>query len=112
MQITHGLIGSAVVHLLKKDATAQKSAGSKQAAGEIKAYIAIRDELLLEAEEARTRAKLDSVVAANDFVVTCLKPARLPYQAQYLPETDAVRERARCEAVKKRVAQLRVHASA
>ena len=112
MQITHGLIRGAVVHLLKKHAPAEKSAGSKYAVGEIKAYIAIRDELLLEAEEASTRAKLDSVVVANDFVATCLKPARPPYEAQYLPETDAVRERARCEAVKNRVAQLRVHASA
>src|SRR5438105_4107184 len=37
----------------------------------------------------------------------CLPPARSPYDAQYLPETDAVRERKRCEAVRNRIAQLR-----
>jgi hypothetical protein len=108
MQVTHGLTrgaASRVVHSKKQ--TAARPVGSKYAVAEIAAYIAIRDELLIEAEELRTRAKLDSVIVANDFVATCLKPARPPYEAQYLPETAAVRERTRCEAVKNRVTELR-----
>ncbi len=74
---------------------------------EIKAYIAIRDDLLAEAEELKTRAKLDSVTVANDFVQSCLQPARPPYQSQCLPEVNALRERKRCAAVRKRIAELR-----
>jgi hypothetical protein len=80
---------------------------SNYAADEINTYIAIRDELLAEAEELRTCVKLDSVAIANNFVETCLKPARSPYEAQCLPEADALRERKRCEAVKMRIAELR-----
>ena len=83
-----------------------KPASSKHVVDEINAYIAIRDELLAEAEQIMTHAKIDSVSVANDFVVTCLKPARPPYQAQCLPEVDAVRERKRCEAVKARIREL------
>jgi hypothetical protein len=82
-------------------------AGSKCAIDEINAYIVIRDELLAEAEELRTRAKLDSATVANDFVQICLTPARAPYEAQSLPESDAIRERERCEVVKHRIAKLR-----
>ena len=74
---------------------------------EIRAYIAIRDDLLAEAEQLKTRAKLDSVTVTNDFVQSCLKPARPPYQSQCLPEANAVRERKRCEAVRRRIAELR-----
>src|SRR5882724_5146928 len=83
-----------------------KPASSKHVIDEINAYIAIRDELLAEAEQIMTRAKIDSVTVANDFVATCLKPVRPPYHAQCLPETDAVRERKRCETVKARVQEL------
>ena len=81
--------------------------GSAYSVAEINAYIAIRDQLLAEAEEVRTTAKLSSTALANDFVLGCLQPARTPYQEQCLPETDAVRERKRCEAVRDRIAQLR-----
>ena len=81
-------------------------ASSKHVIDEINAYIAIRDELLAEAEQIMTRAKIDSVTVANDFVATCLKPARPPYQAQCLAETDAVRESKRCETVKARIREL------
>ena len=81
--------------------------GSAYTVAEINAYIAIRDQLLAEAEELRTAAKLASTRLANDFVLGCLQPARSPYDAQFLPETDAVRERKRCEAVRDRIAQLR-----
>jgi hypothetical protein len=85
--------------------------GSAYSVAEINAYIAIRDQLLAEAEELHTSAKLASTALANDFVEGCLKPARSPYQAQCLPESDAVRERKRCEAVRSRIAQLRKLAS-
>ncbi len=85
--------------------------GSIYAIEEINAYIAIRDELLAEAEQMRTRAKLDSVIVANDFVAGCLEPARPPYQMQCLPEADAARERRRCAAVTNRIAELRASAA-
>ena len=81
--------------------------GSAYSIAEINAYIAIRDQLLAEAEELRTAAKLASTALANDFVLGCLQPARPPYEAQCLPEADAIRERKRCEAVRNRIAQLR-----
>jgi hypothetical protein len=73
---------------------------------EINVYIGIRDRLLIQAEEVTTRANLHSVTVANEFVETCLRPARSPYDAQCLLETDAVRERERCAAVKVRIAEL------
>jgi hypothetical protein len=81
--------------------------GSVYSMAEINAYIAIRNDLLAEAEELRTPAKLDSAALANDFVLGCLRPARPPYEAQCLPETDAVLERKRCEVVRDRLAELR-----
>ena len=74
---------------------------------EIKAYIAIRDNLLAEAEQLNTPAKIDSLAVANDFVQSCLKAARPPYESQCLQEADAVHERKRCEAVRSRIAELR-----
>src|SRR6266850_620135 len=81
--------------------------GSAYSVAEINAYIAIRDQLLAEAEEVCTKAKLASTTLANDFVQGCLQPARSPYEAQSLPETDAVLERKRCEAVRNRLVELR-----
>lgn len=80
---------------------------SQYASDEIKAYIAVRDGLLEETKELLTPAKLDRLALANEFVESCLRPARRPYQAQCLQETDAARERKRCEAVKIRIDQLR-----
>jgi hypothetical protein len=80
--------------------------GSAYSVAEINAYIAIRDQLLAEAEEQRTSAKLASTTLANDFVEGCLKPAHSPYEAQCLPEADAAFERQRCAAVRQRIAQL------
>ena len=74
---------------------------------EINAYIAIRDGLLTEAEQMRTAAKLDRLIAANDFVENCLQTPRPAYATQHLLETVAARERARCQVVKARVAELR-----
>ena len=84
--------------------------GSVYSVAEINAYIAIRDDLLAEAEELQTSAKLASAELANDFVFGCFNPGRPPYEAQYLPESDATRERKRCEIVRDRIAQLRTSA--
>jgi hypothetical protein len=83
---------------------------SSYAIGEINAYIAIRDELLLEAEETATSSKLDSLTIANDFVDACLTPSRAPYELQSLPKGDAKQERQRCRDIKSRIATLRQRA--
>jgi len=80
--------------------------GSVYSIAEINAYIAIRDQLLAEAEELRTRAKLASTALANEFVEGCLQPGRPPYEAQCLPESDATRERKRCQSVRERIVEL------
>jgi hypothetical protein len=85
--------------------------GSAYSLAEINAYIAIRDQLLDEAEKFHSTAKIASTALANDFVEGCLKPARSPYEAQCLPESDAIRERKRCEAVRVRIAELRASAT-
>jgi hypothetical protein len=87
--------------------TISSAFGSVYSVAEINAYIVIRDQLLAEAEELHSSAKLASTALANDFVEGCLKPARTPYEAQCLPESDAMRERKRCEAVRERIAKLR-----
>ena len=72
------------------------SIGSPQASAEIHAYIAARDLALAEAERAASDMTLNRAFLANQLVVDCLKPARSPYQAQSLPEAEAIRERLRC----------------
>jgi hypothetical protein len=79
--------------------------------GEINAFIAIRDYLLTEAEESKTREQINRASLANKVVETCLKPARHPYEAQFLPEADAIRERKRCQAAESRIAELRAKLS-
>lgn len=86
--------------------TLSSAFGSAYSVAEINAYIAIRDQLLAEAEKQRISPKLASTILANDFVEGCLKPARSPYESQYLSETDVIRERERCDAVRKRIKQL------
>jgi len=95
----------------RQASTLTSAFGSVYSIAEINAYIAIRDDLLAEAEELRTSAKLAATELANDFVFGCLKPARPLYEAQYLPESDAIRERKRCETVRERIAQLRSSAA-
>ena len=79
---------------------------------EINAYVAIRDIALAEAEKEPTSLNLERARIANDFVQNCVKPARQPYGAQQLPETDAAREHGNCEAIKVRLALLRAHLDA
>jgi hypothetical protein len=86
--------------------TLSSAFGSVYSVAEINAYIAIRDQLLAEAEKRHSTEKIASTALANDFVEGCLKPARAPYEGQCLPESDAIRERKRCETVRARIAQL------
>ena len=79
---------------------------------EINAYVVIRDIAVAEAEKEPTSLNLDRARIANDFVENCVKPARPPYEAQHLPETDAARERGNCQAVKVRLSLLRAHLDA
>jgi len=79
---------------------------------EINAYVAIRDIALAEAEKDPSSVNLERVRIANEFVENCLRPARSPYKSQHLPETDAARERGRCQAVKVRLSLLRAHLDA
>jgi hypothetical protein len=79
---------------------------------EINAYVAIRDIALGEAEKDPSSVNLQRARIANDFVENCLKPARSPYESQHLPETDAARERGRCQAVKVRLSLLRARRDA
>ena len=86
--------------------------GSKvcsEAIDEINAYIAIRDHALADAERVATRGTIDRALLANEFVESCLRPARSPYQAQALPEATAASERKRCAAAKLRLVQLNAH---
>jgi hypothetical protein len=94
---------------LRRPATGnQRREQFKASFEEINAYIAVRDVFLVEAEEVTTRARLDRLTIANEFVETCLRPARSPYESQCLAETDAIRERKRCVAWKGRIAELRL----
>jgi hypothetical protein len=90
----------------RRSTTAVDPVASQYAVDEINAYIASRDNLLAEAEATATSRNLRRLSLANDFVQSCLRPARSPYEAQYLPERDADRERKRCAAVKIRIAEL------
>ena len=74
---------------------------------EINTFIAIRDYLLSEAETSKTQEQINRASLANEVVETCLRPPRHPYEAQSLPEADAIRERKRCLAAKSRIAKLR-----
>ena len=66
---------------------------------------------LAEAERQTSDMTLNRAFLDNQLVENYLQPARSPYQAQFLPEAEAIRERKRCEAVKARVAQLRKDAT-
>ncbi len=86
---------------------ARSYASSPAATVEIYAYIAARDLALAEAEREVSDLTLNRAFLANQLVDNCLKPVRSPYQAQSLPDADAMHERQRCEKAKLRIAQLR-----
>lgn len=107
MQLSQPLSSSAAASGKSSFHRIARNESSEQAFAEIGAYVAIRDRLLADAETSRTEAMLDRAEMANEFLQSCLKPARSPYQAQSLPEADAACERKRCEAVKVRIERLR-----
>ena len=115
MQLNHGLPRTTVPPMndlekqLPKGITQVEFGMTNYVADEINAYAAIRDIALAEAEKVTTQVNLERVKIANQFVENCLKPARPLYEAQHLPEADAVRERGRCQAVKVRLALLKAH---
>jgi hypothetical protein len=84
---------------------------SSEAIEEINAYIAVRDQSLAEAERVPTRSTVDRALLANEFVESCLRPTRSPYQAQGLTEAHAADQRQRCAAAKARLAQLNARVS-
>jgi hypothetical protein len=84
--------------------------GADRVSVEIHSFLAARDLLFREADANTTESNLRRACAANEFAENCLRPARSSYQAQSLPEEEAARERLRCNAVKLRLAQLRVRA--
>ena len=76
------------------------------ASEEIYAYVSARDSLLAEAEQGPTAAAVKRAQLANEFVVNCLQPARLPYAAQFLSQQEADRELQRCRDASARLAAL------
>jgi hypothetical protein len=84
----------------------KESPSSAYTISEINTFIAIRDYLLIEAETSKTREQINRASLANQIVETCLRPARHPYEAQCLPEADAIRERKRCQAAESRITKL------
>ena len=114
MHLTHALHRRAVLTVkpaaerhVRTASVATRDDASGHAFAEIHAYIAIRDRLLQKAESVCTESNIERAAGANEFVEKCLRPARSPYEAQHLPETEAARERKRCEAVRLRLARLR-----
>lgn len=81
--------------------------GSPEASSEVYAYAAARDLALAVAERESSHLTLNRAFLANQMVEMCLKSMRSPYQAQALPEAEALRERRRCEVVRDRISQLR-----
>ena len=92
--------------------TTSAASFASSAIAEIYAYIATRDMSVAEAERNVTDLTLNRAYLANELVENCLKPAASPYQAQCLPEADAIAERKRCETAKRRIGQLRACAAA
>ena len=81
-------------------------------ADEIRAYTTIRDIAVAEAEKEPNTLNLERACIANEFVEKCLKPARAPYEAQYLASADAAREVESCQEIRIRLSLLRAHIEA
>jgi hypothetical protein len=86
---------------------AKSFGGHHYAVEEIGAYMAVRESLLVEAQENLTEAALQRLILANNFVANCLRPATGPYLSQCIAERDAVRELKRCASVDASIAKLR-----
>jgi hypothetical protein len=87
----------------RSDASASQS---NPAHDEILACLATRDLLLSEAEKHTTETNIRRASAALATAIDCLRPARSPYEAQSLPESQAAAERQRCQKVQRRLAEL------
>ena len=85
---------------------------SSLATAEIHAFIATRDLALAEAERHLSSNALNRAFLANELVQNFLAPARSPYEAQSLAESEAAAERKRCDLVARRLTQLRTCAVA
>ena len=87
-------------------ASGRTSSSSQFAVEEVNAYIAVRDGLLKEAEQSPSAQSIERLKMANEFVVSCLRPAKQPYALQAIPELDAARELKRCHSIATRVTKL------
>jgi hypothetical protein len=76
------------------------------ASEEIYGYVAARDALLIEAEQEPTETAVKRARMANEFVINCLRPLRVPYGGQFLAEPDATRELQRCREASARLTAL------
>ncbi len=91
----------------KPDQTSARYQAGQSAADEINAYIAVRDSLMEEAKREMTEAAVQRLILANRFVANCLQSTGELYLSQCLPETEAVRERERCQAIDTQIGRLR-----
>src|ERR1044072_7364580 len=66
---------------------------------EIRAYTTIRDIAVAEAKKEPNTLNLERACIANEFVEKCLKPARAPYEVQYLSGADAAHEVESCQEI-------------
>lgn len=111
MQLKPAILPNSSMPTKSKSRSRCASIGSPEASAEIRAYIAARDLALAEAERQPSDRTLDRAFLANQLVGDCLRPARSLYEAQCLPEAEAIRERQRCETTGARIAQLRAGAT-
>src|SRR4051794_32773612 len=70
---------------------------------EIVAYAAIRDIAVAEVEKNPNTLNLERACIANEFLEKCLKPARTPYEAQYLQQADAAIALENCQEIRIRL---------
>ena len=75
---------------------------------ELHAFFAARNLILREAEENTTELNLRRAAAANDFAESCLPSEAWNGNRCTLSVAEAAQERKRCQAVRVRLAELRV----
>jgi hypothetical protein len=67
---------------------------------------------LATAERDLSELSLNRAFIANELVEASVQPARSAYRSQSFGESEAIPERARCEAARRRISQLRACATA
>lgn len=75
---------------------------------ERRAFLAARDVILRQAEVNTTQVNLRRAAAANEFAHTHVAPIPTCDQPHSLPLAEALREEKRCNAVRVRLAELRL----